>query len=89
MTKKGDSIMKTIRDLKDIPMIKVSLTIPQPDFTEEEREFYFKKVNREICELNAKAHGLTPKWVKDNEGIEHFCPTDNRSFINRFFDAIF
>jgi hypothetical protein len=59
-----------IRDIKDIPMINVQVSIPQPDWTNEEEKYYM----REIAKKNAELMGA--KIVTDEDGNDHMIYKD-------------
>jgi len=70
-----------IRDPKDIPTIMVNVQIPQPDYTEEERVYYEKKMYRQLLEHTARNMG--GKIVTDENG-DHLIIEKKNSIIDDF-----
>jgi hypothetical protein len=78
-----------IRDMKDIPMKNVMVSIPQPDWTEEEMNYHLKKISRQAAEKQAKINGQDFEWIVDSNGVEHFTIKDNRCFLEKIFGGLF
>ena len=70
----------TIRDLKDIPVGAVNITIDnQPMWTEEEAEYHCKRI---VNEQNARIRGDEFHW----EGDKFVIHEKNKSWFDKLFE---